>query len=298
MVGLVLRYAPLYRDLRAAQADGHARRDRLDRGLRTHPALSRRLLHARLAPLRALFRQLHAGEMLPRPRSLQRRHRRAAGARRELRRPQELHPGERPGAQGINDLEVFHRKPSGWMGSDKVFDSDGDIIDYQVAIVEYANGVGDELPHQSQRARRVPPLLRSWAPRGMAEGDFVRNYFNVHDDADRQHGWSTTNTPAPSCRSTTAPTSRWRATSSAHVCDGRAAAGLGGRCAGSRASWRSRWTRRGASAASSICRPIWDRFDDALARQSGLRRRQDERSTQHRHLRLDPSAARPSSMCS
>ena len=69
-------------------------------------------------------------------------------------------PENDPRREGINDLELFHRKPSGWMGSDKVFDSDGDIIDYQVAIVEYANGVGDELPHQPQRARPVPPLRR------------------------------------------------------------------------------------------------------------------------------------------
>ena len=53
MVGLVLRYSPLYRDLRTAQADGHARQDRVDRGVRAYRALSRRLLHARLAALRA-----------------------------------------------------------------------------------------------------------------------------------------------------------------------------------------------------------------------------------------------------
>ena len=50
----------------AQGAEGRpARRRRLDRGVRAHPALPRRLLHARLAPLRSLCRRLPAGEMLP-----------------------------------------------------------------------------------------------------------------------------------------------------------------------------------------------------------------------------------------
>jgi predicted dehydrogenase len=89
-------------------------------------------------------------------------------------------PENDPAREGINDLELFHRKPSGWMGSDKVFDSDGDIIDYQVAIVEYANGVGMNF-HTNLN---VPDQFRRFAimgSRGMAEGDFIRGYFNVHE---------------------------------------------------------------------------------------------------------------------
>lgn len=51
-------------------------------------------------------------------------------------------PANDPRREGINDLSLYHRKPSGWNGSDRVFDTDADIIDYQVAIVEYENGVG------------------------------------------------------------------------------------------------------------------------------------------------------------
>ena len=66
------------------------------------------------------------------------------------------------------------------MGSDKVFDSDGDIIDYQVAIVEYANGVGMNF-HTNLN---VPDQFRRFAimgSRGMAEGDFIRGYLDVHE---------------------------------------------------------------------------------------------------------------------
>ncbi len=143
MVGLVLRYAPLYLDLRKAQADGLLGDDRLDRGVRAHSALSRRLLHARLAPLRAdmpaasCWRNAATtststtGVMGCRP-----------GAGRELRRAQDLRARERlRKARGRQrSRSSIHRKPSGWMGSDKVFDSDADIIDYQIAIIEYANG--------------------------------------------------------------------------------------------------------------------------------------------------------------
>lgn len=89
-------------------------------------------------------------------------------------------PENDPRRDGINDMALFHRKPSGWMGSDKVFDSDGDIIDYQVAIVEYANGVGMNF-HTNLNA---PDQFRRFAifgTRGQAEGDFIRGFFNVHD---------------------------------------------------------------------------------------------------------------------
>jgi predicted dehydrogenase len=89
-------------------------------------------------------------------------------------------PKNAPEAAGINDLEVYHRKPSGWMGSDKVFDSDGDIIDFQTAIVEYENG--SALAFHTNL--NVPDDFRRFAimgAKGQAEGDFVRNFFRVHD---------------------------------------------------------------------------------------------------------------------
>ena len=82
--------------------------------------------------------------------------------------------------RSANDLEVYHRKPSGWMGSEKVFDSDGDIIDFQTSIVEYANGASMTF-HTNLN---VPDDFRRFCvigAKGMAEGDFVRNYFRVTD---------------------------------------------------------------------------------------------------------------------
>jgi predicted dehydrogenase len=89
-------------------------------------------------------------------------------------------PKNAPHLLGANDMEVYHRKPSGWMSTDKVFDSDADIIDFQTANVEYENGsalvfhtnlsVADEY-------RRFAVL----GAKGMAEGDFVRNFLRVHD---------------------------------------------------------------------------------------------------------------------
>ncbi len=81
---------------------------------------------------------------------------------------------------GANDTAVYHRKPSGWQGSDKVFDSDGDIIDYQTALVEYESGAAMAF-HTNLN---VPDQFRRFCvmgTKGMAEGDFVRNFFRVHD---------------------------------------------------------------------------------------------------------------------
>jgi predicted dehydrogenase len=79
-----------------------------------------------------------------------------------------------------HNLDVYHRKPSGWMGTDKVFDSDADIVDYQTAIVEYATGAAMTF-HTNLN---VPDEFRHFCivgAKGMAEGDFVRNYFRLTD---------------------------------------------------------------------------------------------------------------------
>ncbi|MCA0400928.1 MAG: Gfo/Idh/MocA family oxidoreductase [Proteobacteria bacterium] len=78
------------------------------------------------------------------------------------------------------DQTVYHRKPSGWMGTTRVFDSDADIIDHQTAIVEYANGASMAF-HTNLN---VPNHFRRFCvvgTKGTAEGDFVRNYYRVSD---------------------------------------------------------------------------------------------------------------------
>jgi predicted dehydrogenase len=79
----------------------------------------------------------------------------------------------------LEDREIHHAKPAGWHGASAVFHSDADIVDCQTAIVEYANGT--ELAFHVNM--NVPDEYRRFCiigSHGMAEGDFVRNYFRIH----------------------------------------------------------------------------------------------------------------------
>lgn len=179
LVGLVLRYSPLYRDLRAAQASGMlgdiASIEASEHIPPYHGAFFMRdwrryghysggfMLEKCCHDL-----DLYNGVMGVRPRFVS-----SFGGRRSFT------PANAPQAQGVNDLEVFHRKPSGWMGSDRVFDSDADIIDFQAAIVEYENGASLAF-HTNLN---VPDDFRRFCvigAKGTAEGDFVRGFLKVH----------------------------------------------------------------------------------------------------------------------
>ncbi len=180
MVGLVLRYAPLYRDLRAAQAAGQlgdiVSIEASEHIPPYHGAFFmrdwRRQEHwsgSFLLEKCCHDLDLYNGVMGCRPARVA-----SFGGRRTFV------PKNLPTGLGANDLEVYYRKPSGWMGSDRVFDGDGDIIDYQTAIIEYASGAAMTF-HTNLN---VPDDFRRFAvigSQGMAEGDFVRNYFRVHD---------------------------------------------------------------------------------------------------------------------
>ncbi|MCY1126095.1 Gfo/Idh/MocA family oxidoreductase [Frigidibacter sp. RF13] len=179
MVGLVLRYAPLYRDLRRAQADGHLGEvvsieasEHIPpyhgaffmRDWRRHEHWSGSFLLEKCCH----DLDLYNGVMGCRPARVA-----SFGGRRTFI------PKNDPQGLGANDLEVYHRKPSGWMGSDRVFDGDGDIIDFQTAIVEYASGAAMTF-HTNLN---VPDDFRRFCVigvDGMAEGDFVRNFFRLH----------------------------------------------------------------------------------------------------------------------
>ncbi|MUZ75314.1 gfo/Idh/MocA family oxidoreductase [Agrobacterium vitis] len=180
LVGLVLRYSPLYRDLRQAQADGllgnvvsieasehiepyHGAffmRDWRRYGRYTGGFMLEKCCHDL---------DLYNGVVGARPRFVA-----SFGGRKSFI------PENAPEQDGINDMEVYHRKPSGWLGSDKVFDSDADIIDYQTAIIEYENGVAMTF-HTNLN---VPDQFRRFCvigSKGMAEGDFVRGFLDVHN---------------------------------------------------------------------------------------------------------------------
>ncbi|UJW74881.1 Gfo/Idh/MocA family protein [Rhizobium sp. SL42] len=180
LVGLVLRYSPLYRDLRKAQAEGklgdvvsieaseHIQpyhgaffmRDWRRYGQYAGGFMLEKCCHDL---------DLYNGVVGARPRFVA-----SFGGRKSFV------PSNAPEIHGVNDMDVYHRKPSGWMGSDKVFDSDGDIIDFQTAIVEYENGASMTF-HTNLN---VPDEFRRFCvmgSKGMAEGDFVRGFMNVHD---------------------------------------------------------------------------------------------------------------------
>lgn len=180
MVGLVLRYAPLYVDLRRAQKDGLlgdvVSIEASEHIPPYHGAFFMRdwRRYERFSGSFMLEKcchdiDLYNGVMGCRPKFVS-----SFGGRRTFI------PKNKPEALGVNDLEVYYRKPSGWMGSDKVFDSDGDIIDFQTAMVEYENGAALSF-HTNLN---VPDDFRRFAVmgvNGMAEGDFIRNYFKVTD---------------------------------------------------------------------------------------------------------------------
>jgi predicted dehydrogenase len=180
MVGLVLRYAPLYVDLRKAQAEGKLGDIASIEASETIPPYHGAFFMRdwrRYGKYSGSFMlekcchdlDLYNGVMGCRPRFVA-----SFGGRRSFV------PANAPQASGINDMEVYHRKPSGWMGSDKVFDSDGDIIDFQTALVQYENGAAMTF-HTNLN---TPDDYRRFAvigAKGMAEGDFVRNYFKVTD---------------------------------------------------------------------------------------------------------------------
>jgi predicted dehydrogenase len=180
MVGLVLRYAPLYVDLRKAQAEGLlgdiVSIEASEHIPPYHGAFFMRdwRRYERYSGSFMLEKcchdlDLYNGVMGCRPKYVS-----SFGGRKTFV------PKNDPRRDGINDMEVFHRKPSGWMGTDKVFDSDGDIIDFQTAMVEYENG--SALSFHTNLS--VPDDFRRFAvmgAKGQAEGDFVRNFFKVTD---------------------------------------------------------------------------------------------------------------------
>lgn len=180
LVGLVLRYAPLYRDLLAARDAGQLGKivsvEAAEHIFPYHGAFFMRDWR-RYEKWSGSFMlekcchdlDLYNGLIGARPRRVA-----SFGGRKTFV------PANDPRNEGVNDLSLYHRKPSGWNGSDKVFDTDADIIDYQVAIVEYENGVGMNF-HTNLNA---PDQFRRFAvfgTKGQAEGDFIRGFLNVTD---------------------------------------------------------------------------------------------------------------------
>lgn len=176
MVGLVLRYSQHMRDLRAALDDGVlgdiASLEANEHIAPYHGAFFmrdwRRLdRHAGGFMLEKCCHDLDLYNMITasRPSRLA-----SFGGRRSFL------PGNAPESNSEN--EIFHIKKSVWDSIDDPFSGEGDIVDYQTAIVEYESGASMAFHCNSN----VPDEHRRFCiigSHGMAEGDFLRGYLNI-----------------------------------------------------------------------------------------------------------------------
>ena len=80
----------------------------------------------------------------------------------------------------LEQQAVYHERKSRWGGAEKVFSNDSHLIDHQTALIQYENGA-NLCFHTNLN---VPDEYRHFCvigSRGMAEGDFVRSFYRVHD---------------------------------------------------------------------------------------------------------------------
>ncbi|MGS2722656.1 Gfo/Idh/MocA family protein [Porticoccus sp. GXU_MW_L64] len=85
-----------------------------------------------------------------------------------------------PDNKDLEKNEVYHERKSRWGGTNKVFGDDSELIDNQTALIEYEDGT-NLCFHTNLN---VPDEYRHFCvvgTHGMAEGDFVRNFYRVHD---------------------------------------------------------------------------------------------------------------------
>ena len=74
---------------------------------------------------------------------------------------------------------VYRRRASRWRGTDSPFSGDADIVDRQVALIEYENGA-KLCFHTSLHAPDESRRFCIVGSEGMAEGDFARGYLKAH----------------------------------------------------------------------------------------------------------------------
>ncbi len=77
-----------------------------------------------------------------------------------------------------SETEIFHRKGSVWQSTDDPFHSDGDIIDFQTAILQYETGASLAF-HTNLNVPDEHRRFCVMGSHGMAEGDFVRGHLKV-----------------------------------------------------------------------------------------------------------------------
>ena len=82
--------------------------------------------------------------------------------------------------QHLDRERVYHRWPAVWHSTESSFSGDADIVDHQVALIEYHNSTRlcfHTNVHTPDAFRRFCVI----GSEGMAEGDFVRGYLKAHN---------------------------------------------------------------------------------------------------------------------
>jgi predicted dehydrogenase len=82
-------------------------------------------------------------------------------------------------------VAIYTEKPAIWDGVPDAFGSDGDIIDYQTALLHYASGATLSF-HTNLNAPAEQRRFCVVGTKGMAEGDFVRGQLTITDAATQQ----------------------------------------------------------------------------------------------------------------
>ena len=185
LVGLALRYSPLCLALKQAQAQAHGQLGRIvsiEASEHIGPWHGSFFMQdwRRFSRFSGGFMlekcchdiDFYAGVVGCRP-----RHVASFGGRKTFvpeNRP-ERHEYDRMAAETLaaESERIYPFRPR-WAGGNSDFESDGDIVDYQTALVEYEDGVNLAF-HTNLN---VPDEYRRFAimgTRGMAGGDFVRN---------------------------------------------------------------------------------------------------------------------------
>ncbi|MFB2533436.1 Gfo/Idh/MocA family protein [Paracoccus sp. p3-h83] len=175
-VGMVLRYSPLYRALRQAQADGHLgdimsieaaehigpyHGSFFMRDWRRDSAMSGGFMLEKCCHDLDLYQGVVGARAA---------HVASFGGRKRYV----------PGARPTGDADFLSVMAPRWGGTDDAFSGAGDLVDYQTALVNYENGANLAF-HTNLN---VPDEFRRFAvigTRGMAEGDFIRNTFRLTD---------------------------------------------------------------------------------------------------------------------
>lgn len=85
-------------------------------------------------------------------------------------------PENAPASNAEN--EIMHVKPSIWNSTDDAFHSDGDIIDFQTAILQYETGASLAF-HTNLNVPDEHRRFCIMGTHGMAEGDFVRGFLKI-----------------------------------------------------------------------------------------------------------------------